>query len=126
TDGSILGTTAALALTVRIDGAELTTTSSRPVAVGHVLLRACSAGDGRAVFADAETLSLVALRDGVVVPFGAIAFTLGECAALADGRTVVAIDGGRLVAIGPDEGSTPIVGALGRHLSAGDGRLAMI
>jgi hypothetical protein len=125
-DGSILGTTAALALTVRIDGSELKTTSSMPVPVGRMLLPACYAGDGQAIFADAETLSLVALRDGVVMPFGAIAFTLGECAALADGRTVVAIDGGRLVAIGPDEGSTPIVGALGRHLSTGEGRLAMI
>ena len=125
-DGSILATTAAQALTVRLDGSELITTSSMPLPVGQPLMPACYAGDGRAIFADAETLSLVVLSAGVVVPFGAVAFTLGECAALADGRTVVAVDGGGLVAVGPDGGSTPIVGALGRHLSAGGGRLVMI
>lgn len=125
-DGSILATTAVEALTVRLDGLELVTTSSVPLSGDHALVPACYAGDGGAVFADAETLSLVALRDGVVERFGAVAFTLGECAALADRRTVVAVDGGGLVAVGPDGASTRIVGARGRHLSAGGRRLAMI
>ena len=125
-DGSILATTVAQALTVRLEGPELVTTSSVPLSVGHPLVPACYAGDGRAVFADAGSLTLVTLSDGVVEPFGAVPFTLGECAALADGRTVVATDGGGLVAVGPEGASTPIVGALGRHLSAGGRWLFMI
>ena len=70
--------------------------------------------------------ALVTLPEGVVEPFGAVAFTVGECAALADGRTVIAIDGGGLVAVSPDGAATPIAGALGRHLSAGGGRVLMI
>lgn len=125
-DGSILATTAAQAVSVRFDGRALITTSAMPLPVGRPFLPACYAGDGRAVFADAETLSLVTLPKGVVEPFGAVAFTIGECAALTDGRTVVAIDGGGLVAVSPDGAPTPIVGGLGRHLSAGGGRIFMI
>ncbi|MFI5293076.1 MAG: hypothetical protein ACHQ02_09435, partial [Candidatus Limnocylindrales bacterium] len=125
-DGSILATTAGQALTVRLDGSELVPVSAVPLPAGHALLPACYAGDGRALFAEAETLGLVALTDGVVEPFSAVAFTLGECAALADGRTLVAVDGGGLVAVGPAGVSAPIVGALGRHLSAAGRRLVMI
>jgi hypothetical protein len=125
-DGSILATTTAQALTVRFDGRALITTSAMPLPVGHLLLPACYAGDGRAVFADAETLGLVTLPEGVVEPFGAVAFTVGECAALTDGRTVIAIDGGGLLAVSPDGAATQIAGALGRHLSAGGGRVLMI
>ncbi len=125
-DGSILATTATQALTVRLDERELVTTSSASLPVGHRLIPACYAGDGRAVFADAETLGLVVLSEGVAEPFGAVAFTLGECAPLAGARTVVATDGGGLVAVGPDGASTPVVGALGRHLSAGGRWLFMI
>lgn len=125
-DGTFLATTAAQALTIRLDGPALITTSAMPLPIGHTLVPACYAGDGRAVFADAETLSLVTLTDGVVVPFGDVVFALGECAALADRRTVVAIDGGGLVAVDTDGASTPIAGAIGRHLSAGGRRTFMI
>ncbi|HVQ22531.1 MAG TPA: hypothetical protein VMT36_04610, partial [Candidatus Saccharimonadia bacterium] len=125
-DGSILATTAAQVVTIRLDGPALITTSSLPLPGVEPLVPACYAGDGRAVFADADTLSLVTLSEGGVEPFGAVAFTLGECAALADGRTVIATDGGALVAVGPDGAAVPIVGTRGRHLSSGGQRLFMI
>jgi hypothetical protein len=124
-DGLILATTAVAGLMVGIDGTKLTRTASVPLPPGRRLVPACFTGDGRSVYADAETLALVLLTAADLRPFGDVPFTLGECAPLADGSTLVAIDGGGLVAVDTKGASTAIVGALGRHLSGGGGLVAM-
>jgi hypothetical protein len=124
-DGLILATTAGEGLIVGIDGPRLTTTASVPVPPGQGLVPACFAGDGRPIYADSETLGLVELTAAGTRPATDVPFTLGECAPLADGRTLVAVDGGWLVAEMDGGPFTQIVGVRGRHLSGGGGRIAM-
>jgi len=124
-DGSILASTDGQLLVLTVDGSSLAVTAAAPAPPGQVLLPACFAGDGRPVFADAETLTLVELSPAGIVPFTDVAFTLGECAPLADGRTLVAVDGGGLVARRLGGPSTPIAGIAGRRLSGGGGLVAM-
>jgi hypothetical protein len=124
-DGMILATTGDQVLVLTISGSTLTSTVSAPMPQGQMLLPACFGGDGRPVFADAESLTLVELTDGRARPFSDVAFTLGECAPLADGRTLVAVDGGGLVADQAGGPSTQVVGVRGRHLSGGGGLVAM-
>jgi hypothetical protein len=124
-DGLILASTTDAGLIVSVGGASLTMTASVPVPPGRRLVPGCFAGDGRSVYADGETLTLVLLTAAGIRPFSDVPFTLGECAPMADGRTLVAIDGGGLVAVDESGTSTAIVGALGRHLSGGNGLIAM-
>ncbi|MET1231924.1 MAG: hypothetical protein ABWY52_03625 [Candidatus Limnocylindrales bacterium] len=124
-DGLILATTGDRVLVLKVSGSTLTPTESAPMPHGQTLLPACFGGHGRPVFADAESLTLVELTDDRTRPFSDVEFTLGECAPLADGRTLVAVDGGGLVADGADGSSTRVVGIRGRHLSGGGGLVAM-
>lgn len=108
-----------------IDDTRLVATASLPMPPGESLLPACFAGDGRPIYADGETLTLEELAEAGTRPVTDVPFTLGECAPMADGGTLVALDGGALVAQGGDGSSTAIVGARGRHLSGGGGLIAM-
>ena len=123
--GLILATTGERILMLTLSGSTLAATTSAPMPPGPVLLPACFGGDGRPVFADADSLTLVDVTDTESRPFSDVDFTLGECAPLADGRTLVAVDGGGLVADQVGGPSTPIVGVRGRHLSGGGGLVAM-
>jgi hypothetical protein len=124
-DRQVMLVTADRIVLASVVAATLTETSSVPMPAGQRLEPACFGGDGRALLADAETLELMELNGSRVRPLTDVGFTLGECAPLADGRTLVAVEGGGLVAVRDDATSIPIVGLLGRHLSGGGGRLAV-
>ena len=124
-DGSVLATTAAWVGVAKIDGSVLWPTVSMPAPAGRAFVPACFSGDGRPLFADAETLTLVELTAAGLKPFADLPLTTGECAPLPDGRTLVAVDGGALFTVDTEGRSTPVVGTLGGHLTAGGGLVAM-
>jgi hypothetical protein len=124
-DGRVLMAGGGRIIVGRIDGSALQPISSQPMPVGRALLPACFAGDGRVVLADAETLELIEPVDGGIEPYADVAQVRGACAPLDDGWTLVALDGGGLVAIRAGSLPVPVRDALGRHLSGGGGRIAL-
>lgn len=124
-DGQILLTTTDQIVVARVEAATLTPTTSVPMPAGQRLEPACFGGDGRALLADAETLELVELDGNAVRLSTDVGSTLGECTPLADGGTLVAVDGGGLIAVRDGAPPIPVVALRGRHLSGGGGRVAM-
>lgn len=124
-EGRILLAAADRIVLASVVASTLVPAASVRVSAGLRLEPGCFGGDGRAILADAETLELVQLDGDAVRPLPDVGLTLGDCAPLADGRTLVAIEGGGLVAVRDGAPSVPIVGLLGRHLSGGGGRVAL-
>ncbi|HEY8167146.1 MAG TPA: hypothetical protein VIF84_00390 [Candidatus Limnocylindrales bacterium] len=124
-DGTIALVTPTSIVRTVLDGDALRPVTKTAVPEDRTIGGACMAGDGRLIAADAETYELLDLVPGEARPFTDVPFTIGECAPLADGRTLVAVDGGGLLTIGADGDATPIPGAHGRRLSGGGGRVAM-
>ena len=124
-DGRILMTANGQVVVVAVDGDSLTPLGAWPMPAGTTLAPACFDDHGRPILADTETLALVMLTASGFEPLAAMTTALGECAVLADGRTLVSVEGGQLAAIDDDAAIAPIIGTLGRHLSAGGGLLAM-
>ena len=125
-DGRILMAADGQVVVATVDGGSLTPAASWPMPAGSTLVPACFDGRGRPVLADTETLALSVRTASGFEPLLAPMSTLGECAVLADGRTLVSVEGGHLAAIGGQAAIVPVIGALGRHLSAGGGLVAMI
>lgn len=125
-DGTLLLSGRGRILSAAVAGDRLLATASRPIPGDRAVVPACITGDGLTVLADTETLDLLVLAGHGLEPLANLPGLLGECAPLADGRTLVSTEGGALAAIGPGADAVAVDGGRGRHLSGGGGLVAMI